>query len=60
MNFFKNTRGAAAVEFALVALPVMLFLIAIMQTAWVVWADNLLHVSADAAARCGAVPTSTT
>jgi Flp pilus assembly protein TadG len=60
MNFFKNNRGAATVEFALVILPVMLFIIGIMQTGWIVWIDNVLHVSVDAAARCGAVPTSTT
>jgi Flp pilus assembly protein TadG len=55
MNVFKNNRGAAAVEFALVALPVIIFILGIMQTAWIVWADNLLHISVDTAARCGAV-----
>jgi Flp pilus assembly protein TadG len=59
MNFFKNNRGAAAVEFALVAIPVLLFITGIMQTAWIVWADNLLYVSVDAAARCGAVQSTT-
>jgi len=60
MNLFRNNRGAAAVEFALAALPVMLFILGIMQTGWILWIDNLLHVSVDAAARCGAVSTSTT
>jgi hypothetical protein len=60
MKFFKNNRGATAVEFALAALPVMLFILGIIQTAWIVWVDNLLHVSVNAAARCGAVHTSTT
>lgn len=48
------------VEFALVALPILGFMVGLMQTAWVVWTDNLLHVSVDTAARCGAVLTSTT
>jgi hypothetical protein len=44
----------------LAALPVTLFIFGIMQTGWILWIDNLLHVSVDAAARCGAVSTSTT
>jgi Flp pilus assembly protein TadG len=59
MNFFKNNRGATAVEFALVALPVMLFILGIIQTAWVLWVDNLLHFSVDVAARCAAVRSTT-
>ena len=55
MNFFKNNRGAAALEFALVALPVMFFILGIIQTGWVLWVDNLLHVSVNTAARCAAV-----
>jgi Flp pilus assembly protein TadG len=59
MNFFKNNRGVAAVEFAIVALPVMLFILGIIQTAWVVWADNLLHVAVDTAARCTGIGSQT-
>ena len=59
-SLFKNTRGTAAVEFAAVALPIIGFIIGIMSLATLVWVDNLLHVSVDTAARCGAVPTSTT
>jgi len=59
-KLLKDTRGAAMVEYALVALPVILFMFGIMQTAWIVWADNLLQVSVDAAARCGAVQSTTT
>ena len=59
-SLFKNTCGATMVEFALVALPLFMFILGIMQTAWIVWSANLLHMSVDAAARCGAVPTSTT
>jgi len=60
VKFLKNTRGTTAVEFALVALPVLWFILGIVQTAWVLWIDNVLHISVDVAARCGAVPTSTT
>jgi Flp pilus assembly protein TadG len=59
MILFKHNRGAAAVEFALVALPVMLFIFGIIQTAWVLWIDNLLHVSVNVAARCAAVGSTT-
>jgi Flp pilus assembly protein TadG len=57
---FKNNRGATAVEFALVMLPVLMFIIGIMQVAWIVWVDNLLHVAVDTASRCGAISSSTT
>src|ERR1700757_1402348 len=59
MKFLKNDRGATAVEFALVILPVLLFIFGIMQTAYVLWIDNLLHVSVDTAARCAAVNSTT-
>jgi len=55
----KNNRGTTAVEFALVALPVLVFILGIIQTAWIVWIDNLLHISVDTAARCGAVQSTT-
>ena len=51
----RNNHGGSAVEFALVALPVILLLFGIMQTGWLVWADNLLNIAVDTAARCGAV-----
>jgi Flp pilus assembly protein TadG len=59
MNVFKNNRGATAVEFGLVALPVLLFLFGIIQTGYIVWIDNLLHISVDTAARCAAVNSTT-
>lgn len=59
MNIFNNNRGATAVEFALVALPVLMLIFGIMQTGYIVWIDNLLHISVDAAARCGAVNSTT-
>jgi hypothetical protein len=59
-NLFKNNRGAAAVEFALVALPVCSFFLGIMQFGYVLWTDNLLHFSVNTAARCGGVQSTTT
>jgi Flp pilus assembly protein TadG len=47
------------VEFGMVALPVLLFIFGIMQTAYIVWADNLLHIAVDTAARCGAINSTT-
>src|ERR1700746_1737327 len=59
LNLLKNNRGATAVEFALVALPVCTLVFGIMQTAWIIWVDNLLHAAVDTAARCGAVNSTT-
>jgi Flp pilus assembly protein TadG len=59
-SLLGNNRGATAVEFALVALPVIWFIVGIMQTGWIVWTDNLLHIAVDTAARCGAISSSTT
>jgi Flp pilus assembly protein TadG len=58
-NLLKDTRGGALVEYALVALPVVMLTFGIMQTAWIIWAANLLQVSVDASARCGAVGSAT-
>jgi Flp pilus assembly protein TadG len=57
---FKNNRGATAVEFALVMLPVFMFIVGIMQVAWIIWAENLLYVAVDTASRCGAISSSQT
>jgi Flp pilus assembly protein TadG len=59
MKFLQNNRGATAVEFALVALPVLVFILGIIQTSWIVWIDNLLKVSVQTAARCGAIQSMT-
>src|SRR5207302_7952660 len=58
-KFLRDNRGATLVEYALVALPVLLFIIGIMQTAWVVWIDNLMTISVSTAARCGAMKSNT-
>lgn len=58
-KLIRNNRGSSAVEFALVAVPVMFFIIGIIQTGWLVWTNNLLYVAVDTAARCGAVNSTT-
>jgi TadE-like protein len=58
-SLFKNSRGATAVEFALVSLPVLLFITGMIQTAYIIWADNLLNIAVHAAARCGGVGSTT-
>ena len=59
MTLLKNNRGATMVEFAIVALPVFVLIFGIMQVGYVLWIDNLLHVSVNAAARCGAIQSTT-
>lgn len=59
MKFLKNDRGTTVIELAMVATPVLLFIFGIMQTGYIVWTDNLLNISVDAAARCGAVNSTT-
>jgi Flp pilus assembly protein TadG len=58
-KFLQNRDGAAAVEGALILLPILLFFFGIIQTGYILWIDNLLHYSVDAAARCGAVHSTT-
>jgi Flp pilus assembly protein TadG len=60
MNLLSNNRGATAVEFALVALPVLFFILGIIEVGYIVWTDNLLHFAVDATARCAAVKSNTT
>ena len=58
-KLFRSTRGSTAVEFALAALPLTVFIFGIMQVSWIVWANNLLNLAVDTAARCGAVQSTT-
>ena len=58
-KLLRNNRGGATVEFALVSLPVIFFVFGIIQTAWIIWADNLLNIAVDTAARCGGVGSTT-
>jgi Flp pilus assembly protein TadG len=58
-KLIRNNHGSSAVEFALAILPVMVFIIGLIQTGWMVWANNLLYMAVDAAARCGAIASQT-
>jgi Flp pilus assembly protein TadG len=58
-KLIRNNQGASATEFAIVILPVMFFMIGIIQTGYFVWANNLLHAAVDVAARCAAVNSTT-
>ena len=50
-----DTRGNPAVEFALVASPLLVFVFGIMATAQAMWLQNALNVSVAEAARCASV-----
>jgi Flp pilus assembly protein TadG len=60
MKLLRNKRGASAVEFGLLVVPVMGFIFAIIEFGWVLWIDNALNIAVDTAARCGAVQSTTT
>jgi Flp pilus assembly protein TadG len=59
MKFPKDIRGSTTLEFGLVILAVVWFIFGIIQTGWIVWMDNMLYLSVDTAARCGAVHSTT-
>ena len=59
MKSIRDDKGATLVEFALVALPVIFFILGIIQTAYIIWVDNLLHTAVNTAARCGAIGSNT-
>ena len=51
----RDRHGNAAVEFAFVAAPLMLFLFAIIAVGQTVWLQNALNASVADAARCATV-----
>jgi Flp pilus assembly protein TadG len=59
MTLFSDRGGAAALELGLVFPAFVAFIIGIAQVAYLLWIDNLLHYSVEAAARCGAVASTT-
>jgi Flp pilus assembly protein TadG len=59
MRFFKDNKGAAALEFALVFPAVITFIIGIAQVGYLLWIDNLLHYSVETATRCSAIGSTT-
>jgi len=50
-----NARGGAAVEMALIAVPLFMFLFGIIATGQAVWLQNALNASVAEAARCASV-----
>ncbi|HEY5072037.1 MAG TPA: TadE/TadG family type IV pilus assembly protein [Caulobacteraceae bacterium] len=51
-RFRDSTSGAAAVEFAFVAMPLMLLIFGILEFGRALWDHNALQETAMAAARC--------
>ena len=52
-------RGAAAIEFALVAIPLFMFIFGIIEMGRVLWLQNALHYAVEEASRCAAVDATT-
>jgi hypothetical protein len=50
-----NQNGNAAIEMALVAMPLFLFVFGIINTGYVLWLQNALESSVTQAARCATV-----
>src|SRR5690242_14990333 len=57
-DLFRDQHGNAAVEMAFVAMPLFLFLFAIIDAGYALWLQNALDTSVTDAARCAAVNTS--
>jgi Flp pilus assembly protein TadG len=56
-RFARNSRGTAAIEYAII-LPVLLtFMLGIMDAGRLLWTYTTLYRAVEAAARCGAVNT---
>lgn len=51
-KFSRDTSGATAVEFALIAVPLLLFLIGAIEIGRMMWIREALHSTAIAGARC--------
>lgn len=56
MKLWKCTRGASAVEFALVAPLLLLMLFGTIEYSRLFWTQHVLHETAISTARCMAVP----
>jgi Flp pilus assembly protein TadG len=54
-----DVRGAAAVEFAIVAPALILLLLAIIEGGKMLWMQNALQYAVERAARCAVVDTTT-
>jgi Flp pilus assembly protein TadG len=56
---WKHEGGAAAVEFALIGLPLFLLIFGIVEGGRMLWTQNSLQYSVEQAARCAVVNAST-
>lgn len=55
----RSRNGTAAIEFALMAIPLFLFIFGIIEVGRALWLQNALHYSVEEASRCAAVNTAT-
>ena len=51
----RDSRGNTAIEFALTAIPLLLFLFAIIESGRAMWLQNALDLSVAEAARCASI-----
>ena len=54
-SFSADRRGATAVQFALIATPLLLFLLGIEETARVMWTQSAINMAVEDAARDSSV-----
>ncbi|MBL4804358.1 MAG: pilus assembly protein [Alphaproteobacteria bacterium] len=54
-KYFKQTDGATAVEFGLVALPFLLTIFGVMETGRMMWAMNSIHYTVEETARYASI-----
>jgi Flp pilus assembly protein TadG len=59
-SFWTDRSGAQAIEFALIAPALLLTILGGMDFCRLIWTQAALHLSVEAAARCGAVGLCTT
>lgn len=52
IKFFKNENGNIAVEFSMVAVPMLLFILGAVETSRFLWAHTALQNVATSTARC--------
>ena len=56
-SFGVDTRGATAVEFGMIAFPLFLLIMGIIEGGRMLWTQNALQYAAEQAARCAVVNT---
>lgn len=55
----RDQNGTTAIELALVAMPLFLFVFGLINTGYALWLQNALQTSVTAAARCATVSSTT-